>query len=94
MWDKTFIFIIILFVFVGFFTYEKYLIDKGEVSLTGQLIDYVDTADFNDSPSVIIKKFRDSYLFDYKNLDRLREKYSAIEDQRDALINPYSYLAV
>ncbi len=87
MFDRTFIIILILFLLVGLYAYERFAIERGEVSPVGQLLDFAGLSKFLAKESLDPVTTHRTYQINLKDhLVRLREKHLLIEDQRNQLI--------
>jgi hypothetical protein len=86
MWDKTYTYVLMLFIFVGILAYERHIINQGGMGIASRIVDYVGIADYDDPHGETTTSFAEKYTFDFKNLERLKEKYHAIESQRTDLV--------
>jgi len=85
--DRTFIVLLILFVMVGVYSYDRYLVEEGELSPVAQLIDFAGLADLISLPDSKITITHETFRFNAQsNLKRLQEKHNDILAQRNKLI--------
>jgi len=87
MFDKGFIFLLILLIVSGAAAYDRYLTSRGEISPVAQLLDFTGFAKTSREKAVHQTHTTTTFQYNYQdNLDRLREKYAGIESQRAELV--------
>ena len=86
MSGQPYVYLIVLFLMVGFFSYNQYLVNKGELSLVSQIIDFAGIAEYSKKePSVeIIKKQSQVRL--QNRLGELSKFHKEIQEKRIELI--------
>ncbi len=86
MAGQPYVYLIVLFLMVGFFSYNQYLINKGELSLVGQIIDFAGIADYSKKePSVEIVRKQSQVRLQNK-LGELKKFHKEIQEKRIELI--------
>ncbi len=86
MWDKTFTYLLVLFMLVGVLSYDLHIRLEGKMGIVSKIVDYVGIAQFDDLYQDSISNYSTSYKFDYKNIERLQENINLIGAQRTQLL--------
>ena len=91
MGDKFIIMLLVLFIMVGIFTYDRYLVSKGEDSPLAELLDYAGLSKYLDlSP----KEGKTKISSFKEDLNRLAQKHHEIENKRTELIEKRNAILV
>ena len=91
MGDKAFILLLILFVIAGVLSYDKYVTEKGEISIVAQFLDFAGLSkylDWKGTTTIVTKK---SFQYNMEeNLERLKRFYQTILQQRTELVDNHN----
>jgi len=87
MGDKFFLVMIVVILFVGLASYEKYIQEQGGHSLVAKLIDFAGLADYVEERKKKKEVSEEKYVFDMESeLVRLKQLHQDIQEQRNLLV--------
>ncbi len=87
MGDKYLLSMMILFLFVGILSYDRYIASTGEISPVAKLIDFAGLSQFADALGPSAKTKRRTAEFNInERLDRLSQRYQEVEEKRKELM--------
>ena len=86
MSGQPYVYLIVLFLLVGFFSYNQYLVNKGELSLVSQIIDFAGIAEYSKKAPSVETIRKQSQVRLQNRLGELSKFHKEIQEKRAELI--------